>query len=53
VVAGLAAWLLTGAALRPVERMGRRLTEITEHDAAARLRVPATGDEAARPGHRR
>ena len=47
VAAGLAAWLLTGAALRPVERMRRRLTEITEHDAAARLRVPATGDEIA------
>jgi two-component system, OmpR family, sensor kinase len=46
-VAGLAAWLLTGAALGPVERMRRRLTEITEHDAAARLQVPATGDEIA------
>jgi two-component system OmpR family sensor kinase len=47
LTAGLAAWLLTGAALRPVERMRRRLTEITEHDAEARLRVPATGDEIA------
>jgi two-component system OmpR family sensor kinase len=45
--AGFAAWLLTGAALHPVERMRRRLTEITEHDAAARLPVPATGDEIA------
>ena len=47
VAAGVAAWLLTGAALHPVERMRRRLTEITEHDAAARLHVPATGDEIA------
>jgi two-component system, OmpR family, sensor kinase len=30
-----------------VERMRRRLTEITEHDSAARLQVPATGDEIA------
>jgi two-component system OmpR family sensor kinase len=42
---GLAAWLLTGAALRPVERMRRRLTEITEHDPGARLPIPATRDE--------
>jgi two-component system, OmpR family, sensor kinase len=47
VAAGLAAWLLTGAALHPVERMRRRLTEITEHDTAARLHVPATRDEIA------
>ena len=47
ITAGLAAWLLTGAALHPVERMRRRLTEITEHDAAARLPVPATRDEIA------
>src|SRR4029077_17264794 len=37
VAAGLAAWLLTGAALGPVERMRRRLAEITEHDAGTRL----------------
>jgi signal transduction histidine kinase len=47
VVAGLAAYVLTGAALHPVERLRRRLTEITEHDSAARLQVPATGDEIA------
>jgi two-component system, OmpR family, sensor kinase len=47
VIAGLAAYVLTGAALGPVERMRRRLTEITEHDSAARLQVPATGDEIA------
>jgi signal transduction histidine kinase len=47
LAAGLGAWLLTGAALRPVERMHRRLDKITEHDTAARLRVPGTGDEIA------
>jgi two-component system, OmpR family, sensor kinase len=45
--AGLAAWLLTGAALRPVDRMRRRLDEITEHDGDARLPMPRTGDEIA------
>jgi two-component system OmpR family sensor kinase len=47
LVAGAAAWLLTGAALGPVERMRNRLSEITEHDACTRLNVPATGDEIA------
>lgn len=46
-VAGLGAWLLTGAALRPVDRMRRRLDEITEHDGIARLSVPPTRDEIA------
>jgi hypothetical protein len=45
--AGLGAWLLTGAALRPVYRMRRRLDEITEHDGDARLPMPRTGDEIA------
>jgi two-component system, OmpR family, sensor kinase len=47
LAAGLAAWLLTGATLGPVERMRRRLAEITEHDDGTRLPVPATGDEIA------
>jgi two-component system, OmpR family, sensor kinase len=47
LVAGLGAWLLTGAALRPVDRLRRRLDDITEHDSAARLEVPATRDELA------
>jgi two-component system, OmpR family, sensor kinase len=47
LAAGLGGWLLTGAALRPVGRMRRRLEEITEHDASTRLPVPATGDEIA------
>ncbi len=45
--AGLGAWLLTGAALRPVDRMRRRLDEITEHDGDTRLPVPRTKDEIA------
>jgi two-component system, OmpR family, sensor kinase len=47
LAAGLGGWLLTGAALRPVGRMRRRLDEISEHDTSARLPVPATGDEIA------
>jgi signal transduction histidine kinase len=47
LAAGLGGWLLTGAALRPVGRMRRRLEEITEYDTNARLPVPATGDEIA------
>jgi two-component system OmpR family sensor kinase len=47
VVAGLGAWLLTGAALRPVDRMRRRLDEITAYDSDARLHVPPTRDEIA------
>ncbi|HSR87150.1 MAG TPA: ATP-binding protein [Streptosporangiaceae bacterium] len=47
LVAGLGAWLLTGAALRPVDRLRRRLEDITEHDRGSQLEVPATGDELA------
>jgi two-component system, OmpR family, sensor kinase len=47
LAAGMGGWLLTGAALRPVGRIRRRLEEITEHDTSARLPVPATGDEIA------
>jgi len=47
VAAGLGAWLLTGAALRPVDQMRRRLDEITEHDGETRLPVPPTKDEIA------
>ncbi|MCW2890023.1 MAG: putative transrane sensory transduction histidine kinase for metal resistance [Streptosporangiaceae bacterium] len=46
-LAGLGAWLLAGAALRPVGRMRRRLADITEHDTGARLRVPVSRDEVA------
>jgi two-component system, OmpR family, sensor kinase len=46
-VAGIGAWLLAGAALRPVTKMRRRLANITEHNTGARLRVPRTHDEIA------
>jgi two-component system, OmpR family, sensor kinase len=45
--AGLGAWVLAGATLRPVTRMRRRLADITEYNPAARLRVPAGQDEIA------
>lgn len=48
----LGVWLLTGAALRPVERMRRQAAALQPHagDPAARLRiqVPATHDELGR-----
>ncbi|MCP2337313.1 sensor histidine kinase [Actinomadura rupiterrae] len=44
---GFGAYLLAGAALRPVERLRRRLADISEHDLDARLRVPSTRDEIA------
>ncbi|MGW1087812.1 sensor histidine kinase [Streptomyces sp. NPDC002596] len=47
VAAGLGAYWLAGSALRPVDRMRRRLAEITEHDTGARLKTPATHDEVA------
>ncbi len=46
IVSGLA-WLLSGAALRPVERMRRETAAISEGDLAKRLQVPPTGDEVA------
>lgn len=46
VVSGLA-WFLAGAALRPVERLRRETTLISEVDLEKRLQVPATGDEIA------
>ncbi|MDQ1497995.1 MAG: two-component system, OmpR family, sensor kinase [Actinomycetota bacterium] len=51
VVAGaLGSWLLAGAALRPVERMRREVADISAHDPAATIDVPATGDEIAALG---
>ena len=43
-VIGLGAWLLSGAALRPVDRMRADAQELGEHDPAGRLREPGTGD---------
>jgi two-component system OmpR family sensor kinase len=47
VAAGVAAWLLSGAALRPVDQMRREAATIGEHDPGRRLAVPTTGDEVA------
>jgi two-component system OmpR family sensor kinase len=49
VVAGgaVAAWLLAGAALRPVERMRRQAASATVQDSDPVLDVPATRDEIA------
>jgi len=49
-LACLAAWLLAGAALRPVERMRREAAAISVLEPARRLPVPAGGDEVARLG---
>ena len=48
LVAGLGAWVLAGAALRPVERMRRQVADITDQDRDAQLAVPGTRDEVAR-----
>jgi hypothetical protein len=47
VFGGLGAWLLAGAALRPVERLRGEVAAISETDPWARVRVPDTGDEIA------
>lgn len=50
VLAGIGAWLLAGAVLRPVERMRRTAAEISDRDLDRRLEVPATRDEIAALG---
>ncbi len=47
---GLAAWLIAGAALRPVERMRAEAAEISAQDHQFRLPVPPGQDEIARLG---
>lgn len=47
-LAGPGAWLLTGAALRPVERMRREVRDLEASNAGVGLRVPKTRDEIAR-----
>ncbi|MFN0192124.1 MAG: ATP-binding protein [Aestuariivirga sp.] len=47
LVASALAWLLSGAALRPVENLRQQASMITEGDLASRLPVPNTGDEIA------
>jgi two-component system OmpR family sensor kinase len=45
VFAAVGAWFLAGAALRPVERMRRKASEISEREPAGTLPVPRTHDE--------
>ena len=49
-LACLAAWLLAGAALRPIERMRREAAAISVSGPGRRLGVPAVNDEVARLG---
>jgi signal transduction histidine kinase len=49
-LACLTAWLLAGAALRPVERMRREADAISVSQSGRRLPVPAANDEVARLG---
>lgn len=44
----IVAWLVAGAALRPVERMRREAEDITAGDPTRRLPVPTTNDTLAR-----
>jgi len=48
VMSTIVAWLVAGAALRPVERMRREAAEITVTDPTRRLPVPRTNDTLAR-----
>jgi two-component system, OmpR family, sensor kinase len=50
LLAGVGAWMLAGAALRPVERMRREAANISDSDLDRRLGVPATRDEIAALG---
>jgi signal transduction histidine kinase len=44
-LAAAGAWLLAGAALRPVDRMRRQAAAMSASDPSARLGVPSTRDE--------
>jgi two-component system, OmpR family, sensor kinase len=48
LVAAVGAWLLSGAALRPVERLRSDAARLGANDPQSRLRVPETADELAR-----
>jgi heavy metal sensor kinase len=47
LIAALGAWLLASAALRPVERMRRQVSEISEGERDTEIEVPVTRDEIA------
>jgi signal transduction histidine kinase len=48
LVVGAASWMLAGRALRPVERIRRRVQGIESSDLTERVPVPQTDDEIAR-----
>jgi len=48
LVAGGLTWILTGRALRPVDRLRAEVDSIAEHDLAQRVEVPAGDDEVSR-----
>ncbi|MFG1912019.1 sensor histidine kinase [Kribbella sp. NPDC048928] len=48
IVVAVAGWLLAGQALRPVERIRRRVQGIESSDLTERVPVPETDDEVAR-----
>ncbi|HZX09124.1 HAMP domain-containing sensor histidine kinase [Kribbella sp.] len=48
IVVGTASWMLTGQALRPVERIRSRVQGIESSDLTERVPVPETDDEIAR-----
>jgi heavy metal sensor kinase len=50
-LAGLGAYLLARATLRPIEQMRQRAQEISSSSLQERLPVPAADDEVARLGH--
>ena len=47
IAAGLGSWWLSGAALRPVERIRRQSAGLARHDDGTHLAVPNTRDEIA------
>lgn len=51
LLAGLAGWLMASAALRPVERLRRQVSELSEEDLRDDLDVPGTNDEIAALAH--
>ena len=48
LLVGVATWLLVGPALRPVERIRARVSEIGGSRVEERIPVPSSGDEIAR-----
>jgi signal transduction histidine kinase len=44
ILVGVGAWLLSGAALKPVDRMRTDAQNLSEHDTGERLTEPATRD---------